>query len=189
MTDITDVTDLPEAPAAEEARARPAYPTLPVVDDPELPVSRPKEVRRQARRHFLQMMGAVGAGVGLAFTDVLSNRFTRPAGAAAYEVWGDCRGYYSSTTTCVPSSAYYGSDNCTGNWHREGRIGIPGPTPPDLQFIEYTHLPTTCAGRNAWVWITGDVGTKCSDGRKMRWRAATGEIIYNYFSICRKPLL
>jgi hypothetical protein len=186
MTDIiesaaTNPTTDPVSPERADA-------ALPVVDDPDIRVSRPREVRRQARRRFLQMMGAVGVGMGLAFTDGLSTRFARPAGAAAYEVWGDCRGYFSSSTTCVPSSAYYGSDNCDGNtWHRNDTV-VVGVTLDVVLVGIYTHLPSTCAGRNAWLWAwAGGQSTKCSDGRKEVWRATSTEstLLSSQFSICR----
>jgi hypothetical protein len=184
MTDI--IRSAAPSPTTVPVPAEQTDAALPVVDDPDVRVSRPREVRRQARRRFLQMMGAVGVGVGLAFTDSLSTRFARPAGAAAYEVWGDCRGYFSSSTTCVPSSAYYGSDNCDGNaWHRNESV-VVGSGP--FLIVNYVHLPSTCAGRNAWLWAwAGGTSTKCSDGRAEVWylEGTTPTLLNSQFSICR----
>jgi hypothetical protein len=173
MDEIIDVRATP-APAEPESE-------LPAVSDPDTRVTRPKEVRRQARRHFLQMIGAAGVGVGLAFTDSLSTRFARPAGAAAYEMWGECRGYFSSTTTCVPSSAYYGSDNCTGDWHRQEYLFFP-----DVVW-GYLHHGFSCNGRNAWLWRwrTDGWSTKCSDGYVESYHPLTFQLLSSQFSICR----
>lgn len=185
MTDMIE-SATPPGIATDIVPTEPAHAALPTVSDPDARVTRPKEVRRQARRNFLQMMGAVGVGVGLAFTDSLSTRFARPAGAAPYELWGDCRGYFSSSTTCVPSSAYYGSDNCDANtWHRNESV-VVGSGP--FLIYNYVHLGTTCAGRNAWLWAwAGGTSTKCSDGNVELWHleGTTPTLIGSQFSICR----
>jgi hypothetical protein len=169
--------------------AQPADAPLPVVDDPGLRVTRPREIRRQARRRFLQTMGAVGVGVGLAFTDGLSTRFARPAGALPYEMWRDCQGYFISSTTCVPSNAYYGTEVCDADaWHRNDFILVP--ISPEMTLVGYyIHLGETCRGRNAWLWTWSiGVATKCSDGNTEVWSWPTtgeGALLARDFSICR----
>jgi hypothetical protein len=180
----------PSTGTTDRAPAEPEDAPLPVVDDPGVRVTRPREVRRQARRRFLQTIGAVGVGIGLAFTDGLSTRFARRAGAAPYEMWGDCRGFFDPSTTCTPTTAYFGSDNCDANaWHRH-EYGVFPLSSEAVLIIVYYHLGDTCAGRNAWLWSwSGGTATKCSDGRveSWIWNPWTGEsVLYGtVFSVCR----
>jgi hypothetical protein len=86
---------------------------------------------------------------------------------------------------CVPSTAYFGSDNCSGSWHREGLVGeVYGPNER-----WYTAKPTACNGRGAWKWYGGATTStrrKCSDGH-MDWYE-WGVLRYSGWSICRTAI-
>jgi hypothetical protein len=147
--------------------------------------------RRQSRRQFIQLASAVGAGIGLACLDVLSNPFVKMAHAAPYEFWEDCHGYFSETTICVPSTSYFGSDNCDfyyyAHFHRAG-VTYGNDGQGHNYRCEYEHNGSSCGGRNAWIW-RGRVGNKmCSDGRKRRYIEYDGSggwrLEFNSFSIC-----
>src|SRR5258706_10161981 len=100
-----------------------------------------------SRRRILAAMGGVAVASGVAVLDLLPWSKPRKAFAGAYMAWNDCHGYWSNTTvTCVPTTAYYNSVNCSGIWHRnDGGSG----TCYNFRFIHYAD---TCAGNNAWKW-------------------------------------
>lgn len=146
----------------------------------------------RSRRQVLGYMTAAATGVGLAALDLLPWSKPRSAEAAAYVTWfqcgppGDTKRYYSPNTTCVPESAYYGSDNCSPNYwpvntyHRNSSEGTS-----DSRYIySYTHNPSSCAGNNAWKWASSSGTKKCSDGWKTR-TDTQGSNHYSNFSICR----
>ena len=134
----------------------------------------------------MQIVGAgldddvdAGAAVatGLGVLDLLP--WSRPRGAFAageYEQWGDCQGYFDSTTVCSPSTALY-SGNCSGDWHRnDGGSGT-------CYAFRYTHSGSACNNKNAWRW-SGRVGNrKCSDGWYQYQDCGGGNV--NRKSICR----
>ena len=90
-------------------------------------------------------------------------------------------GDFNSSTTCIPSSSYFGSDNCEGTWHRN--VGV-------IRYrtlYTYTHNGTACSGRNAWLWTYSSIrATKCSDGHLTRMNIDTGQILFDGWSICRR---
>lgn len=131
-----------------------------------------------SRRTVLKGTMAVVAGAALGALDLLP--FSRPAAAHAYTEWTTCVGYYSSSTICVPSSAYYGSDNCLTSWHKNQYDLVN-----TCILAEYEINLTSCSGRNAWRWGS----TKCSDGWKYsRDLCNGGSTVINNFSICRSQV-
>ena len=127
------------------------------------------------RRSFIRFVAGGAMGVGLATLGWLPP--ARPRGAWAHcclSEWStSCRGYYSSSTTCVPSTAKY-TNNCTAyKWHRnDGGSGT-------CYNFKYTHYHTTCDTRNAWRWGS----TRCSDGWYEYADCGGGRV--STFSICR----
>ncbi len=136
--------------------------------------------RRVVLKGALLALGAfaVDAVVGLPFVRA------RRADAAAYQYYSGCQNFWHSTTICVPSYAYYGSDNRGGPvsgrpgayWHRSGYDSFSGRV--------YTHDPSSCNGRNAWIWVKNyrsrDYNWMCSDGHlTATWHG------WSSFSICR----
>jgi hypothetical protein len=130
------------------------------------------------RRSFIRFAAGGAMGVGLAVLGWLPP--ARPQGAWAHcclSEWADgCHGFFSSSTTCVPSTAKY-SDTCTaGKWHRnDGGSG----TCYNFRFL---HNHTSCANRNAWRWNR----TRCSDGHYEYHDCGGGNV--NTFSICRATI-
>jgi hypothetical protein len=131
-----------------------------------------------ARRSFLRFLAVGAMGVGLSVVGWLPP--ARPRGAWAHcclsEWTNGCHGFYSPSTTCVPSNAWY-SYTCTSNkWHRnDGGSGT-------CYNFKYTHNHTSCDGRNAWRWGS----TRCSDGWYEYADCGGGRV--NSFSICRATL-
>lgn len=162
----------------------PAKASLPHVEDvPERGANEPRRLRRSKqtveRRHALKILAAVGVGA-VAAVDALPG--ARPRKAAAYTEWTSCQGYYSATTTCVPSSAYFGSDNCAGTWHKNS----PYWEDAGRYRLRYTLYTSTCNGRNAWRWYTSATAyKKCSDGLKETIDEDNGNAYSSTFSICR----
>lgn len=133
-----------------------------------------------SRRRLLSTVVGITVVSGLGLLDLLPWSRPRSALAAAYEQWYDCRGYFNSSTICVPSSAYYRSSNCSGSWHRnDGSSGT-------CYSFKYTHDPDSCAGRNAWRWTGRVARRKCSDGWYYYQDCGGGYI--NRFSICRTAI-
>ena len=138
-------------------------------------------VRRQSalsRRGLLAAVtgGAVAAGLGA--LDLLPWSKPKGAFAAAYQEWGDCHGYFNSSTICVPSSALY-SNTCNGSWHRNDGSSGTG------YVYRYYHHPTRCSDRNAWRWTSG-TRRKCSDGDYFY--QAQGSSGSTRMSICRTAI-
>lgn len=157
-------------------------PTFASIDSKEgRPPRRPRsrDVLSLTRRRALQGLAAAGA-VSLTVVDALPGM--RSPAASAYTEHTTCRGYHSNVTTCVPSEAYFGSDNCNGSWHKHTNWQDTG----DLHF-RYTLHPSACDGRNAWRWYhVGSIYTKCSDGIKESWdETIPGAPVVTTFSICR----
>ncbi len=149
--------------------------------------ARPSRIRqflidpRATRRRVLKMFTGAGVAMGLGAIGSIPLSRPRPAYAAAYEEWlNSCQGYYAASTVCVPTSAYYGSDNCApgSTWHREDRV-----RQDSCVEIRYTHDPTSCNGRNAWVWRGNGPSAKCSDGRRYVENSCGSD--FSAFSICR----
>lgn len=136
-----------------------------------------------SRRKVLGAMGGVAIASGLSVLGLLPWSRPQKAFAAAYTSWPDCHGFWDSSTTCVPSNAYYSSNNCSGIWHRnDGASGT-------CYNYRYTHNPTSCAGNNAWKW--GGSGARgyhrmCSDGWYEYHDCGGGNI--SRFSICRTAI-
>ena len=138
------------------------------------------------RRTVLRLAVTAAMGLGLAALDLI------PVGRRAWatnpnpilSVWGDCRGYISPTTVCVPSSAYY-SGTCAGSWHRNDHYYGSSVT------YDYTFNNTSCSGRNAWKWFGASgaghstLRRKCSDGHTYY---VDGSTYRNGFSICRTAI-
>ncbi len=140
---------------------------------------------RWSRRRVVGMAFGAFTAAGLGALDLFPGSRPRSASAAVHRTeWStSCRGYVSRTTVCVPSNAYYGSDNCTGTWHRDD--GASGT----CYSINYTSWPDTCDGRNAWRWNGGSTTPtrrKCSDGQY--YYTACGSSPVNRFSICRTAI-
>jgi hypothetical protein len=159
------------------------------------PIERPKGAWRQSRREFVRLALAVMGGIGLAFSDLVSSPFVRHATATPCTGSGcylshptSCRGYYSSSQICVPTSAYFGRDNCDAadlaHWHKNHATDFWTAGSYDYK-AHYEHWAGTCDGRNAWVWIA--TKTMCSDGQKTRWVYDNGQWVeqMDSFSICR----
>jgi hypothetical protein len=133
-----------------------------------------------SRRRILAAVGGAAVAAGVAALDLLPWSKPRAAFAAAYTAWSTCHGFYNANTTCVPTNAYFNSQNCSGSWHRnDGSSGT-------CYVINWTHLATTCDGHNAWRWTGGGPNRKCSDGR-YHYRDCGGGAI-DRFSICRTAI-
>lgn len=133
-----------------------------------------------SRRRLLGSVVGLTVTSGLGLLDLLPWSKPRTALAAAYTEWSDCRGFFNSTTICVPSNAYYNSSNCSGSWHRnDGGSGT-------CYNFRYTHDPDSCAGRNAWRWTGRVARRKCSDGFYEYHDCGGGNI--SRFSICRTAI-
>ncbi len=135
-----------------------------------------------SRRGILAAMGGVVVASGMGVLDLLP--WSRPSKAFALTEWSGCDGYWSNNTvTCVPTTAYYGSDNCSGSWHKdEGRSGT-------CYNYRYTPNPTSCGGKNAWRWGGSSARgnhRKCSDGHYEYHDCGGGNI--SNFSICRTAI-
>ena len=103
---------------------------------------------RTNRRTILGVVTGAAVASGLAVLDLFPWSKPKGAFADAYTTWGDCRGYFSASTICYPSSAYY-TGNCSGPWHRnDGGSGT-------CYNYRYTHDPSSCDGHNAWRWTSG----------------------------------
>ncbi|HET6532822.1 MAG TPA: hypothetical protein VFH03_19720 [Actinoplanes sp.] len=154
------------------------------------PDATPSAVTAQARRaalgrRTLLKLAAGGAlGIGLAALDLVSRalpgRATNPN--PVLSVWNDCRGFFHSTTVCVPNTAYYGTGTprvCNGSWHRNDKY-----TGSSVSY-DFTFNNTSCSTRNAWRWVGRTANRKCSDG----WTYyRDGSTYRNSFSICRTAI-
>jgi len=131
------------------------------------------------RRRFFSAAGGVTIAAGLGALDLLP--WSRPRGAPALTEWTDgCHGHYDAVTICHPSTAYFGANNCTGEWHRqEEGSGV---------CYQYRYIASeyTCDGRNAWRWQTGEQRRKCSDGWYEYYDCDGVNI--SRFSICRTEI-
>lgn len=169
MTDFNTLTDLHRAPEG----AKPSLVRKLLID------------ANTNRRRMLKLMTGAGMAVGLGAVGTIPLSKPRKAYAAPYEEWLDtCRGYFNINTTCVPQSAYYGSDNCAPgtDWHREDTVTIDA-----CNEVRYTHVGATCDGRNAWTWEGRGRAAKCSDGYRTTVNTCTGAE-FRAFSICRTYL-
>lgn len=140
---------------------------------------------RWSRRRVVGMAFGAVTGAALGALNLLPMSRPRSALAVVYTTsWSDCHGYANASTVCTPSSAYYGSDNCTAaKWHRDD--GASGT----CYSINYTSEPSTCGGRNAWRWNGGSTSSlhrKCSDGHY--YAAQCGHSPIDRFSICRSAI-
>jgi hypothetical protein len=132
-----------------------------------------------SRRAVITAITGAAVASGLAVLDLIPWSRPRGALAAAYTAWETCVGYYDPNTICVPSDAYYGSDNCSGSWHRnDGGSGT-------CYSYRYDHYADTCNGHNAWKWTSG-TRRKCSDGWKQYYDCGGASV--NRFSICRTAI-
>jgi hypothetical protein len=134
-----------------------------------------------SRRSVLRGGAAVAIGAALGALDLLP--FVKPRAAAALTEWtdNDCHGFWSPTQTCVPSTAYFQADNCSGSWHKNffGWIN-------DCVAADYDPNEIYCAGKNAWRWYHMPSNyTKCSDGYKYSYNYCAGAVAVDNFSICR----
>lgn len=169
-----------EEATLRQTHARPLVSSLPDAEvAPEAYEPRRRRPVEASRRSVLKGAATVVAGAALGALDLLP--FTRPAKAAAYTYWNDCRGYHDDDTTCIPTDAYYGADNCNGTWHKETT-----ETFGSCLETQYTLDPSSCDGRNAWRWYAGNKYTMCSDGWKYaRDLCNGGAVVLNSWSICR----
>ncbi|WP_214104573.1 hypothetical protein [Acrocarpospora catenulata] len=140
---------------------------------------------RWSRRRMIGMAFGAATAAGLGALDLLPGARPRSAAAVVYTtIWTDgCHGYANATSVCTPSSAYYGSDNCTNTWHRDD--GYSGT----CVSINYTSYSNTCDGRNAWRWTGGSTSSlrrKCSDG--YYYSVTCGSSGSGRFSICRTAI-
>jgi hypothetical protein len=138
-----------------------------------------KETGRWSRRRLLGTVAGVTFAAGLGALDLLP--WSKPKAADALTQWGmgDCRGFFNSSTVCVPSSALY-SGNCSGSWHKnQGGSGT---------CYNYRYRPdtTSCDGRNAWRWTGRTARRKCSDGHYEYHDCGGGNV--SRFSICRTSI-
>lgn len=136
-----------------------------------------------SRRRVLGAIGGAAVASGLGVLGLFP--WSRPgtAFAAAYTAWPTCHGFFDINTTCVPTNAYFGDDNCDGQWHRNETLT------QGCESMRYIHDWSSCDGNNAWQWggpnARGEHGM-CSDG----WRdytACDGSTI-SRFSVCRTPI-
>ncbi|MGW5683569.1 hypothetical protein [Nonomuraea sp. NPDC003754] len=152
-----------------------------VADEPESPEPSRYAVTEQrwSRRRLFGTVAGVTVAAGLGALDLLP--WSRPRAAMALTEWTDgCHGYFNSSTVCTPSSAYYGSDNCSGSWHKnQGGSGT-------CYNYRYTPNETSCGGRNAWRWTGSVARRKCSDGWYEYHDCGGGNI--SRFSICRTAI-
>ena len=151
-----------------------------------LPSAVTAQVRRSTvgRRTLLKLVAGGGLGIGLAALDLVARALPSRANNSnpILSVWSDCHGYFSSSTVCVPSTAYYGGGTpkvCNGSWHRNDKYSGSSVT------YDFTLYNTTCDGRNAWRWIGRVANRKCSDGHTYY---RDGSTYRNTFSICRTAI-
>lgn len=131
------------------------------------------------RRRFMTFLIAGVTGSVLSAMGAFPPARRGLAHYAPGDVWGSsCRGYYSPSTTCVPSSAYFGSDVCTSTkWHSDAGASGSGYS------INYVMDHDSCDTRNAWVWSPAPGKVRCSDGAK--YTSVQGGGTSYTFSICR----
>jgi hypothetical protein len=135
------------------------------------------------RRTMLRLATGAALGLGLAALDLIGRalpaRGVEPS--PVLSEWSDCQGFFSSSTVCVPTTAYFGTGVpgvCSGSWHRNYSYTGGSVT------YDYTFNNTSCNGRNAWRWTNG-TRRKCSDG----WTYYRDGTTYrNTFSICRTAI-
>ena len=135
---------------------------------------------RLGRRTLLRLTFGGAAGVGLAALDLIGKalpaRATNPN--PVLSVWNDCQGYWASSTTCIPTTAWY-SSTCNGSWHRNDSYSGSSVT------YNYTFDNTSCSSRNSWRWTGRGNHRKCSDGWTVYRDGSTSR---NTFSICRTAI-
>lgn len=139
-----------------------------------------KDSRWSRRRLFGTVAGVTIAG-GLGALDLLP--WSKTKAADALTEWStSCRGYFNSSTVCVPSSAIY-SNNCSGSWHKNDSSHWSGCN-------RYKYWPDTssCDGRNAWRWTGRVARRKCSDGWYMYYDCGGTNQNITLFSICRTAI-
>ncbi|WP_214324471.1 hypothetical protein [Nonomuraea sediminis] len=136
-----------------------------------------------SRRRVLGLATGAAVATGLGVLDLLPWSKPRIALAGAYAAWNDCHGFATASQVCVPASALYSSNNCSGSWHRnDGGSGT-------CYNFRYIHYADTCAGNNAWKWYGGSTSPlrrKCSDGHYEYHDCGGGNV--NRFSICRTAI-
>jgi hypothetical protein len=140
-------------------------------------------VRRSAvgRRTLLKLATGGALGIGLGVLDLVARALPSSANNPnpILSIWNDCRGYFASSTICVPTSAFYGSSVCNGTWHRNDKYYGSSVS------YDYTFNNTSCDTRNAWRWVGRVANRKCSDG----WTYySDGGTYRNTFSICRTAI-
>lgn len=136
-----------------------------------------------SRRKVLAAIGGVTVASGLSVLGLLPWSRPQRAYADAYVSWSTCHGYWDSSTTCVPSTAYYGSNVCSGSWHKDYT------DTGSCYYIDYYHNPSSCDGNNAWKWggsSARGAHRKCSDGWYTYRSCQFPDI--DRFSICRTAI-
>ncbi|WP_214324605.1 hypothetical protein [Nonomuraea sediminis] len=148
-----------------------------------VPIETADRPSQWSRRKVMAMATGAAMAAGLGALDLFP--WSRPRAALAsgpYSVWGDCEGYVDRNTVCTPSTAYYGSDNCSGQWHKD-----EGGSYTCVSW-RYTPNLTSCGQRNAWKWYGGSntpTRRMCSDGY-YSYVSCSGN--YSNFSICRTAI-
>ncbi|WP_433533179.1 hypothetical protein ACQPYA_14850 [Micromonospora sp. CA-263727] len=166
MTDVNRSRVVDLVPSAVEAPASPE------------PTRMIDKRSAMSRRRVLGIVSGAAVASGLGVLDLFPWSRPRGAFAAAYTEHSDCRGYFNSTSICVPSTALY-TGNCSGSWHRnDGSSGT-------CYNFRYTHDPSSCDGHNAWRWTSG-TRRKCSDGWYEYADCGGGRV--SRFSICRTAI-
>ncbi|MQA26526.1 MAG: hypothetical protein GEU94_13905 [Micromonosporaceae bacterium] len=119
-------------------------------------------LRSASRRTVLRFAMGAGMTIGVSAIGLLPGAGKAHAGwYSTYATWtGGCRGYYSSSTICYPSSWDVSSYNCNGRgYHRDD-----GWSMTCSSGRHYVKL-TACDGKNAWHWTS--TRTRCSDGYRV----------------------
>jgi hypothetical protein len=133
-----------------------------------------------SRRALLRLVTGGAMGLGLATLDLVGRALPSRATTSnpVLSVWSDCHGWWDSSTTCYPPSAWY-SSTCNGSWHRNDRYSS------GTVYYDYSFDNTSCSSRNAWRWTGRGNHRKCSDGWTIYRDGSTSR---NTFSICRTAI-
>lgn len=115
------------------------------------------------RRVVLKGALAIAAGLALNAISWLPPGRARRA-SAYFDQYSNCNIYTPYWAgICSPMSAYFGSDVCSGDWHKhEVLVG-------DWENGAWYAQTNNCNGLNAWNWYASGVLTKCSDGHVWAW--------------------
>lgn len=136
-----------------------------------------------SRRTVLRGVAGIALAGGMLTLDSIARKLPHASALTAWSDSAGCQGYYASSSVCVPSSAYFGSDNCSGTFHRNAYVGTA--CSPGTGFTQryFTPNETACNGKNRWTWAASR--RRCSDGYKYTYNQCNGQVEYDGFSICR----